>query len=333
MNAYLKSLNPFECRDTEMLPQLLLVCKLCFCVIVLKGYYLELEAPFLPFIAWLDVFHGSAAYTWLMRAGALGGGTMILFNIKPKVGATLLGSILLLHLLGTRLDFKNHVMLTACVFLICGLAPNSHVMRLYRWQFALLYFGAAFNKLLETDWRNGRFFQNWMENRLNSPFLSDIAHATNPTLVYAGASWATIILEFVFVYLILDKRWNRTAIWLAAGFHFSTTVFTGGSIFGFFVPGLLIAFLGFDETSLVRTTPSAAKPLFTQKQEAIKSSVSTYWLLFTLFWLIHLYAPYYFYTQTAVFTFCYLALFPYSDTVNWVRRNTRSNNDTPVLES
>lgn len=330
MNRRLAAYNPLSCQGTEMLPQLQLVCKLSFLVVLIKGYYLELEAPFIPFIHLLDLFHGSEMYTWTLRSVFFLGGGLLLFNKWPKFGATLMGSVLLIHLLGTRLDFKNHVFLTACIFLICGLAPNKHALFIYRLQFALIYFGATLNKLLEPDWRTGHFFRNWMEERLNYPFLADIAHATHPTLVYAASSWSTIVIEAAMVFLILIPKYNRAAIWIAAGFHFSTTVFTGGTIFGFFVPGLLIAFLGFDQRNTFENKDVSNGSHFEKVQKRLKQNIFTYWILFSIFWIVHLYSPHRFFVQTLLFTACYVALFPYTDTQNWLRNKTRFKYGTPL---
>lgn len=330
MSRTLASYNPFRCQGTEMLPHFLLVCKLSILVVFIKEYYLELEAPFIPFIGLLDLFHGSEAYTFTLRAGLFVGGGLVLFNKWPKFGATLAGSVLLIHLLGTRLDFKNHVMLTACVLLICGLAPNKYAILLYRLQLGLIYFGATLNKILDPDWRNGLFFQNWMEARLKFPILADIAHATHPTLVYAAAGWITIIVEATMLVLILSPQYNRAAIWLGAIFHFSTTVFAGGSIFGFFVPCLLIAFLGLNEQNKT-TAPSQDKvSSFTQRQQRLKESISTPWILFTLFWLIHFFSPHLYIVQTLIFSACFAVLFPYADTWNWFRSKILSHHGSPV---
>lgn len=319
MNRTLASYNPFRCQGTEMLPHFLLVCKLSILVVLIKGYYTELEAPFIPFVGFLDLFHGSQTYTYALRTGLFIGGGLVLFNKWPKLGATLAGSVLLIHLLGTRLDFKNHVMLTACVLLICGLAPSKYGMLLYRLQFGLIYFGATLNKILDPDWHNGVFFQNWMEARLKFPILADIAHATQPTLVYTAAGWITIIIEAIMLVLVLTPKYNRAAIWIGIAFHFSTTVFAAGNIFGFFVPGLLIAFLGFNEQNETTKTHREKSSGFKEIQIKLKQSTSTPWILFALFWLIHFTSPYLYVVQTLAFSACFAALFPYADTWKWLR--------------
>ena len=323
MKDWLSNRNPLSLPSGELSPHLLLVCKLAFLVLLADQYYWELEAPFLPFVAALDAFHGSMLYTALLRIGLFLGGGMLLFNLQPKAGATIVGAILFAHLLGTRLDFKNHVVLTACIFLVSGLAPRTKADFFYRIQFAIIYFGAALNKLLDADWRDGRFFQNWLENRLGSPFLADFAQATYPEFVYASLSWITIILEILLIVLILGPKLNRGAIWVGAAFHFSTTVFTGGLTFGFFVPMLIVAFLGFDRSrgnGLPLPQESKLLPLEALQAQLKRNSALPFALL-GLFWIVEHSGSIRYPIQTLGFALIYAGLFPYRDFFQWIRKN------------
>lgn len=326
MKEWLSKRNPAALPSEAMPPQLLLVCKLAFLVALADSYFLELDAPFLPFLQVLDAFHESTVYASTLRILFFAGGGMLLFNIAPKAGAALVGAVLLTHLLGTRLDFKNHVFITACIFLLCGLSTRERTLTLYRIQFALVYFGAALNKLLDPDWRDGRFFQNWLENRLGSPFLADIAKSTYPDIVYASLGWITIILEAVLIVLILKPELNRGAIWIAAAFHFSTTVFTGGLTFGFFVPMLIVAFVGFDRSRerLGPVLATGSDRSWLDLQERLKRSALLPFALLGLFWLVERSGSIRYPLQTLGFAFVYWALFPYQDFLNWINRIRKS---------
>ena len=97
--AAIEKRNPLKIRGLEMQPMLLLVSKLIFLVLVIERYDQKLGSPFLPFIGPLDLFHDSVAYALAIKATFFLGGTLLLLNLKPRMGSVLLGLVLLLHIL------------------------------------------------------------------------------------------------------------------------------------------------------------------------------------------------------------------------------------------
>ena len=244
--AAIEKRNPLKIRGLEMQPMLLLVSKLIFLVLVIERYDQKLGSPFIPFVGPLDLFHDSVSYALAIKATFFLGGTLLLLNLKPRMGSVLLGLVLLLHILATRLDFKNHVLLSSMLLMLNGLHIGKGRPTFVYAQFVLIYIGACFNKVLDPDWWTGRFFQNWMENRLNVPAPVElIVSVFPPSLTYAAFGWIAMAMEALIAYFLIVPSKRRAGVWIAACFHFCTFVLSAGNLFGFFIPNLIIGFLVF----------------------------------------------------------------------------------------
>ena len=116
--------------------------------------------------------------------------------------------------------------------------------RFLRWQLALVYFGAAFNKFLDPDWQQGIFFQHWAGTRLRNPFFVPASEMLPPLVAGKVMCWVTIVVEFFAAFGLLVPRSTLAALWVHVLFQVSLVLFTGDT-FGMFFFAMMAATLAF----------------------------------------------------------------------------------------
>ena len=179
-----KKLNPLEVffpwniSNTQMQPNILLMCKMLFVLLVLNGFYSMMNDPFIPFIIWLDHFNNyPELFKYSIRIGFIVFGTLLFINIKPKLSSLVLGLIIVLTLISSKTLFRNHIFIVGCILILAGLSSNKGLPWLIILQISLLYFGASLNKALQMDWWTGQFINNWLGVAVENPiylFFSEL---------------------------------------------------------------------------------------------------------------------------------------------------------------
>lgn len=222
----------FRMRNAELPIQLTLLAKLFAIIFVAKFGWRWFGPPFLPFIPFFD----EIAYPGLWHRGlqltALGCAAMILLNQRIRLACFVFGLTVFVGILSARLSYSNNRLLLACVLLLIGLYRPGQRFDYLRLQMALLYFGAAFNKILDPDWRSGVFFENW-SSVLGHTWYANLATLFPPLTLSMLVCWAVIVIEFILTAAWCSGRYRLPLIWVGVPFHFALSFYHGAS-FGMF---------------------------------------------------------------------------------------------------
>src|SRR5262249_54343260 len=144
----------------------------------------------------------------------------------------------------SRVYFENNRTYCAVLLLLCALCGGVRTPWLLRFQVAILYFGAAFNKLLDSDWRSGHFFVFWYGYIHDPAMWTRITHWV-PAQPLGQLMCSTVILiEFALMLGFLVPRMYRWAIWLGIAYHTALLV-TMNTTFGMFYYATLASYLSF----------------------------------------------------------------------------------------
>ncbi len=230
--------QPFRLVGLDLPPQAVLLCRLLALTILFTWHPRQIQTPFLPFLPGLDELPPEL-FRFTLQTALVLGSLAILFTRRIRRAAFVTGSALLLAVLSSRAYYGNNKTFAG---LLLVLAACGH-LRLIRWQVALLYFGAGFNKALDPDWHTGQFFHNWAGARLANPlYLWAFPHLPAlPQII----CWSTIAIELALVPLMLLPRFAWPAIWISAFFQCGLLLFTGDpfNLFFFTSQIALLAFI------------------------------------------------------------------------------------------
>ena len=229
-----------------MRPNLLVMCKLLFALLLLHGFVSGLREPFLPFVSRLDLLGSEMGwFALLMHAGFFGAGVCLVFNYRVRWAAVVLGVIVVLALLVSKPLFRNHVFIVGCLFFLAGLHRKEDDLWLLRWQLAIIYAGAFLNKILQEDWWTGQFMHHWLHHELANPYYESLrSHLPEPGFAVV-ISWMVMGSELLLAVLFLVRRWNHVGVALAIAMHAVFFVVVGRKIFGHFAEDVLLAMLIF----------------------------------------------------------------------------------------
>jgi hypothetical protein len=244
--------NPLRCAGTALPPNLLLAAKLVFLCLVLKGYVRAIPEPFLPMLSLFDQLPRPDLVRLGLQTMFVTGGLAVWFNLAPRLGAFAAGAALLLAILGARTFYTNGTFFCAALLMLTGLYQDRRGLWLLRAQFVVMYFGSALNKLLEPDWRDGRYFDHWL-GTLQGSVLYDWVDPFLPPLFLATAlGWSVIAGEFFLVIALAVPRLQRAGVWTAIVMH-TVSVTLAQQDFSVFFSALLVSFLVFAEWPLPGT--------------------------------------------------------------------------------
>jgi len=238
--------KPWRLSGTEMAPQVLLMNKLLFVLLLLHRFPAKLSGPFLPFLESLDHLPvspdvlGFGLYVIFWIAGVL-----LLLNARVRVVSAVLGLVIIFFLLGSKPAFRNHLFICGCIFFLSALHKADERPWLIYLQMSVVYLGAGLNKLLDTDWHSGAFMHNWLFNARANPFYI-AAEGWLPDMSLAILmSYVAIAIELTLAGLFLLNRTRSLAVWLAILFHWGLFILLRGENFGHFLEDILIVFIGF----------------------------------------------------------------------------------------
>jgi hypothetical protein len=240
---------PLVCEHPSTAPAVLLAAKLLVLYPLSRIAAQGFSAPFLPFWEWLEA--PSIAVIWACGLTGLfwAGACSVLFNVAPRLGMASVGAALTLDIFASRLRFSNSELLMGLLLIVFSLTERADRYRwLLRGQLALVYGGAALNKLLSAAWRDGRYFEHWAGEVLGLEWFSRLdAHMMGGASWFLG--WFTIIAEFALAVLALRPGGTFWFVVLGLGFHVGILVFSVGAISWIFLFLMTVAFLALADLS------------------------------------------------------------------------------------
>ncbi|MBM3785503.1 MAG: DUF393 domain-containing protein [Acidobacteria bacterium] len=211
---------------------LVLLCRLLALAILLSNHVMQIQTPFLPFVPGLDELPGEAVQ-FALRAALVIGCLGILFTKRTRLFAAIAGGAILLAVLSSRTYYGNNKTFTGLMLLLAALSAKD--AKLLRWQFALVYFGAGLNKLLDADWQSGQFFEHWASVRLENPFYLWLSPKLPPLVAGKLFCWTSIVTELSIAALALIPSQSTKVIWLGGLFQCGLLLFTGDPFNLFFM--------------------------------------------------------------------------------------------------
>lgn len=243
------SWNPLRCSGTALPVPLLLLAKIVALAYLLSDIRM-LPEPFLSFIPALDVFIGSSAYVWTLRAVFFAACLALLCNRWPRASALAMGLAVMTAVVSSKAYYGNNKLFAGSLLVLTGLYHPRTGPWLLRLQLVITYFGAGLNKLLDPDWHSGQFFHHWASARLVQPaylWLQQnlLPQQQAPLALGQLISWTTIVTELglAAAFLLAPRLWPA-AIWVSLLFHASLLEFTG-TTFNMFFYGMQAAVLAF----------------------------------------------------------------------------------------
>ncbi|NRA94377.1 MAG: HTTM domain-containing protein [Psychroserpens sp.] len=239
------ALRLFQFEGTKLHPNVLLMCKLLVILMTTHHMFFKIDDPHIPFIPALDMLHDyPGVFKSVLRTIYACSVFALLFNIKVRTASIVTGIVVILSILASKPLFFNHSFICACALFLAGLTNNEDPPYLLIFQLSIVYFGASFNKFLQSDWWSGMFIDTWLRLGRENPVYITIADLF-PDLVLAKVlSYIAMFTEFAISILILFKRTRNLTLWFIIIFH--TTLFTLTSFrFGHFIESLAIVLLAF----------------------------------------------------------------------------------------
>lgn len=224
---------------TALPPTVLLMAKVV-CIVFLIRQWHSLPVPFLPFVTGLDQILPGAVAKGILQLTFLGAAMSLLFNYRVRAASFVLGSVILLAVLSSRLYYENNRLFAGCLLFLAGLYSDGIAADLIRYQLVVLYAGAALNKLLEPGWRSGQFFSAWAQTGSFALTYTVVPHWLPGFPAFFG--WTAILIEAVLAATLLPRRTVPYAIWLGITYHTGLLLSTGRT-FGLFWFVLPVAFL------------------------------------------------------------------------------------------
>jgi hypothetical protein len=172
--------HPLRVTGTPMPPGLLLMAKIMAVAILAAGHVRVLPEPFLPIVDGLDRLVAPATFRLTLQTVVIVAALALLFNCWVRASAIVLGSCLLVAVVSSRAYYGNNKTFVGLALVLAGLSDFDRQPSLLRWQMALVYFGAALNKLLDPDWQSGLFFEYWAGQKLRNPLFLAITEVLPP---------------------------------------------------------------------------------------------------------------------------------------------------------
>lgn len=244
--------NPLRLKGCGLPPQVVLLCRLVALALLLTNHQAQIQTPFLPFLDLFNAFPPELFQRTLQAALVLGS-LGILFTRQTRAFAALAGITMLAAVISSRAYYGNNKTYTGLVLLLSALSSETGPPRLLHYQFAIVYFGAALNKLLDPDWQTGQFFHNWASERLQNPVYIWVSAQLPPLLAGKFFCWYTVVAEFTVAGLILIPRFHPWVIWASGLFQSGLLLFTGDpfNMFFFAMQSTLVAFARWPESPIV----------------------------------------------------------------------------------
>jgi predicted DCC family thiol-disulfide oxidoreductase YuxK len=228
------SWNPLRCGGTALPTNLLLMAKLIALCLLLTNHVRLLPDPFLPFLPVFDQTGSPAAFQRALQVVFVLSAVALLFNRSVRVACLALGGSILIGVISSKAYYGNNKTFCGLILFLTGLYEPGQEPWLLRIQFAIVYFGAGLNKLLDADWRSGVFMDHWAVVRLQNQLYMTAAAWLPPMLLAKLLCWATIACELGMSAAFLVRRWFPAGIMASLLFQSALMLFTGSTFTMFF---------------------------------------------------------------------------------------------------
>src|SRR5581483_2414563 len=158
----------------------------------------------------------------------------LLCNRTVRASALVLGSCLLVGVVSSKAYYGNNKTFVGLSLVLIGLSDFDTKPYLFRWQFSLVYFGAALNKLLDPDWQSGLFFDYWATAKVKNAVYLNLAPWLPELVLGKIMCWGTITAEFAVSLALFVPRLVPLALGLNVLFQVGLLEFTGNTFTLFF---------------------------------------------------------------------------------------------------
>jgi len=238
----LKDYNPFSIITDELPPQLLLMAKMICLGLILRNYFNDLSQHHLPIIPVFDYMGTPENFELTLKALFIFSSILIFFNTRVRLGCFILGMVFLIVPLSSHASYSNAKLLCGCILFLISLHKKGDDPWLIRYQLAIMYLGAAINKVFDPHWQSGQYFEYWMEHIVERSRYVYLAGMLPELFLSKIFCWMTITTEFLLFALCAVKRWTCYALFIGVFFHFSA--FIGARYdFGVFTVALMASYL------------------------------------------------------------------------------------------
>ena len=189
------SWNPLRCGGTVLPTNLLLMAKLIALCLLLTNHVRQIPDPWLPFVPAFDWIAAPAAFQRVLQVVFVFSAIALLFNRWVRLWCLLLGGSILIGVVSSKAYYGNNKTFCGLILFLTGLYEPGQEPWLLRIQFAIVYFGAGLNKLLDADWQSGVFMEHWATARLKNEVYMTIASWLPAMLLARLMSWGRILTE------------------------------------------------------------------------------------------------------------------------------------------
>jgi predicted DCC family thiol-disulfide oxidoreductase YuxK len=228
------SWNPLRCGGTALPTNLLLMAKLIALCLLLTNHVRLIPDPFLPFVPAFDQIGSPLAFQRVLQVLFVVSAIALLFNRWVRVACLALGGSILIGVLSSKAYYGNNKTFCGLILFLTGLYEPGQEPWILRIQFALVYFGAGLNKLLDADWRSGVFMDYWAAVRLKNPLYIMASSWLPATALAKLMCWGTIAAELGIAAAFLVRRWFAAGIMASLLFQSTLMLFTGSTFTMFF---------------------------------------------------------------------------------------------------
>jgi hypothetical protein len=263
-------LNPLRLSGTALPPPLLLMAKLVVLIFFVTNELPQLPDHFLPFVPAFDDLGSPAVFRRVLQVIAVVAAVPLFFNRTVRSSCLVVGAVISIGMLSDRLYFSNNRMFTALILLFTGLYEPGTRALLVRAQVVLLYFSAGLNKLLDADWRSGRFMDSWALATDNYELYSRVRSLLPGDAFPKLLAWSVIVLELGLVVGFLWRRILPAAVWFGVLNHTGILVATGRP-FGMFYYVALASYLAFADWPLSERTVRYCHPRASPLARAVRA--------------------------------------------------------------
>lgn len=239
-----EALNVFRIHGTAMRPNILLMAKLVTLAFLFSGQIVLLSHHFVPFVGLFRHFGSPSAFHLALELLFLAGAASLLLNHHVRIACIVLGAVIVISIASSMKYYENNREYAALILILAGLEDPRGNAWLLRGQLILLYSAAALNKILLADWRDGHFFNAWL-NYLHHSAWAKVSGVLPDRVLAALMSWAAIVTEIALALFFALRRYLPVVIWVGIAYH-TTLVLVMNRTFGMFwvaAPSTYLAFI------------------------------------------------------------------------------------------
>src|SRR5437899_6219834 len=112
--------EPFRITGTELPENVLLLAKIIALAFIATGQFRLLSWHFLPFFSSFDKMGSPAVFHWSLVTIFLISATALFYNLRVRCCCLILGGVILVSLMSSRLYFENNRTYCACILILAG---------------------------------------------------------------------------------------------------------------------------------------------------------------------------------------------------------------------